>query len=216
MDASGCGRTRRFNPAAELVEATHGRVDPKRILGTGLFNLSQAERHPEWLKEARVGEHTPESVEYGISSITFRSRRPFHSGRFRDLTGIMETRTELVAHLDDGRGGRGERTMKRRKASSNSSSVTEGGRRAALQVVRAKGLVWIASQRSHWLQGMASWQPAFLSATVAQSQPPRTVARTSMRHLTRQVVWNRWRCVAASSHAAAAAAAAAAVGRSAH
>ena len=65
-----------FNPGAQLVEATWGRVDPKRILGTGLFDMGEAEKHPEWLKEARVGEHTPESIEYGISSFTFNSRRP--------------------------------------------------------------------------------------------------------------------------------------------
>merc|ERR1712232_623563 len=86
----------RFNPTAELIEATNGVVDPKRILGTGLFDMKKAEQHPGWLKEARIGEHTPETVEYGISSITFRSRRPLNPTRFDQLTEIMETRAELV------------------------------------------------------------------------------------------------------------------------
>ena len=44
----------RVNPSARLVEATMGRVDPRDILGTGLFDLAKAAEHPEWLKEARA------------------------------------------------------------------------------------------------------------------------------------------------------------------
>ena len=64
MDDAGRQRLRailkRFNPTAELVEATWGRVAPSRILGTGAFDLAQAALHPDWLKEARIGEHVPE------------------------------------------------------------------------------------------------------------------------------------------------------------
>jgi G3E family GTPase len=136
MDDAGRQRLRailkRFNPTAQLIEATWGRVEPRRVLGTGLFDVAQAEQHPEWLKEARVGEHTPESDEYGISSMTFRSRLPFNASRFRELTKIMETRAELVsagprpAGQPKEEGGRLPR----------SSSVTEGGSRAALRVSR--------------------------------------------------------------------------------
>ena len=64
-----------------VVESTYGRVDPKTLLGTNLFSLSQAEQHPDWLKEARIGEHTAETEEYGISSSVFRSRKPLDAGR---------------------------------------------------------------------------------------------------------------------------------------
>ena len=63
---------RRLNPGAKIIEATWGRIDPKEILGTGLFDMAKAEEHPNWLREARVGEHMPESIEYGISSMIFR------------------------------------------------------------------------------------------------------------------------------------------------
>ena len=82
---------RRLNPEAQLIETTFGQVEPKRLLGTGLFALAKAEQHPEWLKEARVGDHTPESIEYGISSFVFRSRRPFNARRFGELMAVMET-----------------------------------------------------------------------------------------------------------------------------
>ena len=138
-----------------------GRVDPKKILGTGRFDFSKAEQHPEWLKEARIGEHTPESIEYGISSFTFSSRRPFNVLRFEELTAVMETRANLHSSKEPTLA-----TANSRKGNENATSlsrvlgvecsVTEEGRKAALQVVRAKGLVWLSNRRSHWQQGMAS------------------------------------------------------------
>jgi G3E family GTPase/tetratricopeptide (TPR) repeat protein len=178
MDDAGRQRLRailkRFNPTAELIEAEWGRVPPKRILGTGLFSLAKAEEHPEWLKEARVGEHTPESVEYGISSITFRSRRPFNVQRFEELTAVMETRAELVptATTPTAEGDAAAPAPAPAPSSpsmppppsssaaalppSSKTTVSDAARRAALRVVRAKGLVWIANSESHWKEGTAS------------------------------------------------------------
>ena len=180
MDDAGRARLRailrRFNPDAQLIEAAWGRVEPKRLLGTGLFDLAKAEQHPDWLKEARVGEHTPESVEYGISSITFRSRRPLNVRRFEELTEVMETRAELIGRLpaaecepDSSATGTADTTGSEVHPPPPPSSVTEDGRRAALRVVRSKGLVWLANQQSHFQQGMASL--AGRSFTIAFGAP---------------------------------------------
>merc|ERR1711988_893824 len=53
---------RKFNPDAEIIESTHGVVDPTKILGTKRFSMIEAEKHDEWLKEARIGEHVPETI----------------------------------------------------------------------------------------------------------------------------------------------------------
>ena len=175
MDEPGRQRLRaiiqRFNPTAELIEATHGVVDPRRILGTGLFDMKRAQEHPEWLKEARFGEHTPETVEYGISSITFRSRRPFNPTRFGQLSEIMEKRTELVMDGGVATAASVSGTAAPVLPPPSPSWLTEAGHRAALRVVRAKGLVWVVNymdQTGHWMQGMASLAGRHCNVTYTQ------------------------------------------------
>lgn len=70
----------RLNPAARVVPARHGRVDPAEILGTGLFDVERAQQAPGWVAELN-GDHVPETEEYGISGTVFRAARPFHAGR---------------------------------------------------------------------------------------------------------------------------------------
>ena len=79
-----------MNPAARILETTQSNVPSwKTVMGTGLFSMSQAEQHPEWLQEARIGEHVPETLEYGISSFTYRSLRPFHPVRLFETLHAM-------------------------------------------------------------------------------------------------------------------------------
>lgn len=74
---------RRLNPTAKLIRTDHGVVDIGEVLGTGLFDPEAAARTPGWDEEIADG-HAPETEEYGISSMTFRSDRPFHPQRLGD------------------------------------------------------------------------------------------------------------------------------------
>lgn len=74
----------RLNPDARLIRTSEGRVNPRDILNTGAFDLEAAQQSPGWLKEL-LGEHTPETEEYGISSFVFRARRPFHPLRLMEF-----------------------------------------------------------------------------------------------------------------------------------
>ncbi|MFF6793587.1 GTP-binding protein [Streptomyces filamentosus] len=70
----------RLNPEARIVPAVRGRVPLEHVLGTGLFDVEKAQQAPGWVKELN-GDHVPETEEYGISSLVFRSDLSFHSGR---------------------------------------------------------------------------------------------------------------------------------------
>jgi G3E family GTPase len=78
------GMLHQLNPRARIVRAHRGCVPLPSVMGTGLFDFDEAARAPGWMRELR-GEHTPETVEYGIGSFVFRARRPFHPTRFWEL-----------------------------------------------------------------------------------------------------------------------------------
>jgi len=76
---------RRMNPEAIVHETTRSRVPLEAVVNTGRFSISGAERHEKWLKEAREGEHVPETEEFGIRSFIWRRRRPLHPSRFAKI-----------------------------------------------------------------------------------------------------------------------------------
>lgn len=71
---------RRLNPTARIEHTEHGIVPLATVLDTGLFDPELAAEAPGWDEEIANG-HTPETEEYGISSMTFRAARPFHPQR---------------------------------------------------------------------------------------------------------------------------------------
>lgn len=69
---------RSLNARAEIIEATHARVDLSRILNTGKFDFAEAQDHPLWAHELyHFKDHVPETEEYGIQSFVYRARHPF-------------------------------------------------------------------------------------------------------------------------------------------
>ena len=77
----------RVNPTAEIMRTRNSVLDPTVLLGKGRFSMARAVQHPQWLAEAREGEHVPETIEYGISSFVFRAKRPFHPERLHAALG---------------------------------------------------------------------------------------------------------------------------------
>ncbi|WP_026303524.1 GTP-binding protein [Jongsikchunia kroppenstedtii] len=85
----------RLNPRAKLIVTDHGRVDLEQVIGTGLFDHEEASAIAGWDDEVLFN-HVPETEEYGISSVAFRSDRPFHPERLAraldDLRGVVRSK----------------------------------------------------------------------------------------------------------------------------
>lgn len=74
---------KKLNPDAKIILADHGKVAPKEILNTHLFDFAEAMQSPGWQRELQ-NKHTPETDEYGIGSFVFRDHRPLHPKRFKE------------------------------------------------------------------------------------------------------------------------------------
>ena len=80
---------RLLNPHAEILEASHSRVDIGQVIGTGRYDPVRAENDPAWMAEERNAPRS-EADEYGIGSFVFRARRPFHAERLMDALDLDE------------------------------------------------------------------------------------------------------------------------------
>jgi G3E family GTPase len=72
-----------LNPYARILISEQGRIDPRLILNTCRFDFERAAQSRGWRVKLRE-EVTSEADEFGVSSVVFRSRRPFHPARFWD------------------------------------------------------------------------------------------------------------------------------------
>ncbi|MEU4599005.1 GTP-binding protein [Nocardia sp. NPDC023988] len=86
---------RRLNPRAHILRTEKGVVDLGEVLSTGRYNPVVAAETEGWAEEL-AGGHTPETEEYGISSLTFTADRPFHPQRLADalttLRGMLRSK----------------------------------------------------------------------------------------------------------------------------
>lgn len=71
----------KLNPEARILPAKESNVPLDEVIHTGLFDYEKAEASAGWIKELE-SVHVPETEEYGIGSMVFRSRKPFHAERF--------------------------------------------------------------------------------------------------------------------------------------
>tara|TARA_B100000131_G_C18076891_1_gene596735 strand:+ start:328 stop:1548 length:1221 start_codon:yes stop_codon:yes gene_type:complete len=105
------GVIKTLNPDATCIQTNYSDVPLNQVLNTGLFDFDKASEAPGWLNELR-GEHIPETDEYNISSLSFKSKKPLHPQRFLDfmqsnLDGIyrikgyfwLSTRMDFVGQI---------------------------------------------------------------------------------------------------------------------
>jgi G3E family GTPase len=87
----------RLQPRAEVVRTTYSEIDPGRVLGTGRFDLREAQRQVGWKRELADSDHDHSPAEtLGVESFVYRESRPFHPERLDDafdaLSGIVRAK----------------------------------------------------------------------------------------------------------------------------
>ncbi|MFH5183541.1 GTP-binding protein [Paenibacillus sp. TAB 01] len=78
---------RGLQPRAKIIRTSRGKVDPKEILNTQLFDFEAASRSAGWIQELQKEHHTPETEEYGITSFVYTRKIPFHPERLLQWMG---------------------------------------------------------------------------------------------------------------------------------
>ncbi|SHF80079.1 GTP-binding protein [Chryseobacterium vrystaatense] len=68
----------KLNPEAKMISSEFSQIDFKEIVNTRLFDFDKAQASAGWQKELQSDHHIPETEEYGIGSVVFRDKKPFH------------------------------------------------------------------------------------------------------------------------------------------
>ena len=126
-----------LNPGAEIIPTTRSQVPLERVLNTGLFNYEEAESSAGWIRELN-GEHTPETEEYGISSFTYKTAKPFDAeklwaffGKDENWRGVLRSKGFFWVAADH-------------------RIAYEWAQAGGVSSVNATGMWWAAMPREYW------------------------------------------------------------------
>ena len=128
-----------LNPGAEIIPTSQSNVPLERVLDTGLFDYEKAEASAGWIRELQ-GEHTPETEEYGISSFTYRTAKPFDADK-------------LHAFINTGEHWKG---ILRSKGffwvAADHRIAYEWAQAGGVSSVNPTGMWWAAMPQNYWVQ----------------------------------------------------------------
>lgn len=164
----------KLNPSARLVKATRSSVPLDLVLNTGLFDEEAAAQQAGWLASLREP-IAPETLEYGVGSVVYRRRRPFHPTRFHELVTTLFCVEEVgvAAAADDEDDDDGESASDQEGTADDFKRELERLRKevvAAKQaspfagVLRSKGFLWLGSKEKDPLLGF--WSSAGTIASI--------------------------------------------------
>ena len=131
---------RSLNADVRIIETNYSDVPTDAILDTGLFDFEEAHKHPMWAKELYgYTDHKPETEEYGVTSYTYRARRPFEPQAIhRLLNGPLPGVIRAKGHF---------------WMASRPDWVAEFSLAGALSSVAPLGTWWASVPRERWPQG---------------------------------------------------------------
>lgn len=120
-----------LNPLSKKYYTYKSKIELKAILNTNLFKFEEAVCNPGWLREIR-GQHTPETLEYNISSFVYTQTKPFHPMRLFNLFFAPESKINFIKD----------------KIKSNSGIINKEDiiYIPLISIIRSKGFCWIGSR----------------------------------------------------------------------
>jgi len=131
----------KLNPSAKVVRCQNGQVPFKAILNTHLFDMEAAQVSAGWMAELAKPMHTPETEEYGVSSIVFRANKPFHPARLhRILRGFAH-----VSGFDAAKGKDAKQKPRTWVGDLHDADDEKADAAAFKGVIRSKGQIWLAN-----------------------------------------------------------------------
>ena len=126
-----------LNPGADIIPTSRSQVPLERVLDTKLFDYEKAESSAGWIRELQ-GEHTPETEEYGITSFTYRTPKPFDANKLKafiendeNWNGILRSKGFFWVAADH-------------------RIAYEWGQAGGVSSVDATGMWWAAMPRQYW------------------------------------------------------------------
>ncbi|MEM9387053.1 MAG: zinc metallochaperone GTPase ZigA [Pseudomonadota bacterium] len=144
-----------LNPGARILPATQGRVPLQSVLDTGLFDYDKAASSAGWIRELQ-GEHVPETEEYGVSSFTYRTSKPFDAEK---LAAFLADETNWLGVL---------RSKGFFWVAADHRVAYEWAQAGGVNNVNPAGMWWAAVPREHWNQPdgqrpdqQSTWHPRF-------------------------------------------------------
>ena len=119
------------------------------VMNTGLFDMEKAQASAGWAQELAKeaeGGHTPETEEYGISSVVFRRHdRPFHPARLNAVLKGFGNYASSIGASATPAGTTPKKPKKNKKKQPKTAATAE----VFQGVVRAKGQLWVATAHAY-------------------------------------------------------------------
>jgi G3E family GTPase/FKBP-type peptidyl-prolyl cis-trans isomerase len=167
------GLVRKLNPIAKVYWTERSVISADKVLGTGLFDFEKAEKSAGWIQELQNGTHTPETEEYGVSSLVFRADRPFVPEKLEAILNGFGSLKNVVVNAD-----------------SDSEDSEDYSKESVFgNVIRSKGQIWLANCCAlkmdwHSVGRQFSLDPgqAFRAAVVEAGFDPRDEGYTTPDH----------------------------------
>eukprot|EP00672_Neobodo_designis_P025431 CAMPEP_0174836218 /NCGR_PEP_ID=MMETSP1114-20130205/5900_1 /TAXON_ID=312471 /ORGANISM="Neobodo designis, Strain CCAP 1951/1" /LENGTH=500 /DNA_ID=CAMNT_0016070191 /DNA_START=47 /DNA_END=1549 /DNA_ORIENTATION=+ len=166
---------RTIAPTATVIPTSGSKVPLSKILNTGNFTLDFANGSKDWMEDIKSGiKHVPETLEYGVSSMMFRSERPFHPKRLHDwiTKHFVLSEMKVLGEADDAASKQEASALKEAEARKVQDEMrAEAAARKARRVeaygnlFRGKGHIYVGSPGRNLMFGVWSQAGTMLSLT---------------------------------------------------